>query len=146
MLAVRKTCQCCGRLIGAKAGLIAHHGYHRPRDWHVQTASCMGARRLPFEVARDALGDLLEMLRAHVNRLEAAIDDMRAAPKAVMVRPARLGRPAVFCEVSDRLYPVRQREWFACMESEVRAIKAELAQQQKRYDEWRPETPAEEAA
>jgi len=48
-------CQICGRLIFANSGKIAHHGYERPGNgW--QTASCEGARELPFEVSRDALG------------------------------------------------------------------------------------------
>lgn len=41
-------CQICGRAILAYTGLIAHHGYTRPGDgW--QTASCHGARELPYE-------------------------------------------------------------------------------------------------
>jgi hypothetical protein len=50
----RRTCQICARPIYAEVGVIAHHGYERPgMGW--QTASCPGARELPFEVSRDAL-------------------------------------------------------------------------------------------
>lgn len=50
-----KTCQICGRPIFAESGVIAHHGYQRPGDgW--QTASCPGARELPYEVSRERLG------------------------------------------------------------------------------------------
>lgn len=50
----RRTCQICGRPIYAEVGVIAHHGYERPGlGW--QTASCPGARELPFEVSRDVL-------------------------------------------------------------------------------------------
>lgn len=68
------TCQCCGRGIFAQTGTIAHHGYERPgTGW--QTASCMGAKHLPFEVSRDRLGDLIERLKqdiaaAHKHRKE----------------------------------------------------------------------------
>lgn len=70
-LAKSMTCQCCGRAIFAETGVIAHHGYQRPGGgW--QTASCAGARELPFEVSRDALGRLIEALK----RWEAqAIED-----------------------------------------------------------------------
>lgn len=62
-------CQCCGRAIFAETGTIAHHGYERPGGGY-QTASCMGAKFLPFEVSRDRLGDLIEAL---VNREEQLV-------------------------------------------------------------------------
>lgn len=52
---VERTCQVCGRGIFANTGVIAHHGYQRPGEgW--QTPSCNGARELPFEQSRAALG------------------------------------------------------------------------------------------
>ena len=57
----RMHCQCCGRAILAKLGTIAHHGYERP-DYGYQTASCMGAKELPFEVDRKVLGRLIVAL------------------------------------------------------------------------------------
>lgn len=58
-------CQCCGRAILANKGTIAHHGYERPNHgW--QTASCIGAKRLPFEVDRTALGEMITFLRARL--------------------------------------------------------------------------------
>jgi hypothetical protein len=63
-------CQCCGRAIFAETGSIAHHGYQRPGDgW--QTASCWGAKHLPFEVSRNVLGDLIKHLET---RLEGSIE------------------------------------------------------------------------
>jgi hypothetical protein len=60
-LAKSMTCQCCARDIFAETGVIAHHGYERPAEgW--QTASCFGARRLPFEVTRDDLGTYIDMI------------------------------------------------------------------------------------
>jgi hypothetical protein len=73
-------CQCCGRSILANNGKIAHHGYERPgTGW--QTASCMGARYLPFEVARDRLGDMIKALERHLADLRKArqgvVDEVR---------------------------------------------------------------------
>lgn len=50
----QRTCQICGRPIFAEMGVIAHHGYQRPGDGY-QTASCIGARHLPFEANKDLL-------------------------------------------------------------------------------------------
>lgn len=76
------TCQCCAHGILANTGVIAHHGYQRPGlGW--QTASCPGAREVPFEVSRDWLGkhiegqrQRLEGLRRHLARLQAAPADL----------------------------------------------------------------------
>jgi len=60
-------CQCCGRAIHAALGSIAHHGYQRPgHGW--QTPSCFGAKRLPWEVDRGALADLIEYLERLLKR------------------------------------------------------------------------------
>lgn len=57
------TCQVCGRAIRAASGRIAHHGYQRPGGgW--QTASCRGARHVPYEVGHDALDAWIEELTA----------------------------------------------------------------------------------
>ena len=60
--ATAKTCQCCARQIFAEVGTIAHHGYERPGHGY-QTASCMGAKFLPFEASRDRLGEMIVMLK-----------------------------------------------------------------------------------
>jgi hypothetical protein len=60
-------CQCCGRAIHAALGTIAHHGYQRPGDgW--QTASCWGAKRLPWEVDRTVVGEVIAHLRTVLER------------------------------------------------------------------------------
>jgi len=65
----RMHCQCCRRPILANLGTIAHHGYERPEQYY-QTASCMGAKRLPFEVDRTALGEMIGYMRAQLGRNE----------------------------------------------------------------------------
>lgn len=64
-------CQCCGRAHLANTGKMAHHGYQRPGGgW--QTASCAGARQLPFEVSRDFLGKVIKDMRSqHASMIEA---------------------------------------------------------------------------
>lgn len=63
------TCQCCARKILAETGVIAHHGYERPAGWGYQTASCEGAKELPFEVSRDALLRMLQRMEAYAENL-----------------------------------------------------------------------------
>lgn len=76
------TCQCCARRIFAQSGTIAHHGYERPgTGW--QTASCMGAKHLPFEVARNRLGDLIVRLKSDIQTARKHIADVRAEKSSV---------------------------------------------------------------
>lgn len=64
-------CQCCGRAIHAALGKIAHHGYTRP-GYGWQTASCFGAKRLPWEADRSAVMDLINWLKETLVRSEYA--------------------------------------------------------------------------
>ena len=92
---LRMHCQCCGRAILANLGSIAHHGYERPgHGW--QTNSCMGAKRLPFEVDRAALGEMIGFLRDRLARNEKH----RAAIKAEK-------KPIVFEYETQLIGPVR---------------------------------------
>jgi hypothetical protein len=68
------TCQICGRPIKSKNGIIAHHGYKRPGDgW--QTASCNGARFLPYEVSCDRLPPTIETIKLHISRTEKMLEE-----------------------------------------------------------------------
>ena len=91
----RMICQCCQRSILANMGSIAHHGYERP-DWGYQTASCMGAKRLPFEADRAALGEMIAFMRDRLARNEKH----RAAIKAEKL-------PIVFNYESQMIGPIR---------------------------------------
>ncbi len=64
------TCQCCGGAFLANTGKMAHHGYKRP-GYGWQTASCMGARFVPFEVDRAQLGKMIDAMRAHLKGMKA---------------------------------------------------------------------------
>jgi hypothetical protein len=77
-------CQCCGKVHLANNGLMAHHGYTRPGvGW--QTASCYGARYVPFEVSRDRLATLIDDLRAYRKRVEQHLADVKADRKEIHV-------------------------------------------------------------
>lgn len=77
-------CQVCGRDILANKGHIAHHGYTRPGDgW--QTPSCGGAKELPFEVSRDALGTEIEGARNYVKLTREFIERLKAETAPVSI-------------------------------------------------------------
>lgn len=74
--ATERTCQICGRGIFANTGLIAHHGYQRPGDgW--QTASCRGARQLPYEADRSVLKVEIDFITEHLADAEDMLLQMR---------------------------------------------------------------------
>lgn len=95
----RMTCQCCARKILSKLGSVSHHGYERPEAYY-QTASCMGAKRLPFEVDRAALGEMIGYMRDRLARAEKH----RAAIKAEK-------RPIVFEYESQLIGPQRHQQF-----------------------------------
>jgi hypothetical protein len=88
--AATMTCQCCGSKFLANTGKMAHHGYERP-GYGYQTASCMGARHLPFEVDRSQLGRLIDALKEHRVRM---IDHRHAltAETVAITREWEIGR------------------------------------------------------
>lgn len=76
---VQTTCQCCGRAIKSKHGVIAHHGYQRPgQGW--QTASCWGARKQPYEVTCEDLKGWRDNLVLWISANDDAIADFKAKP------------------------------------------------------------------
>lgn len=83
-----KTCQICGRPIHAATGFIAHHGYTRPgHGW--QTDSCDGAREMPFEVSRDALGRHIARIAVAISMGERIADDCAACYRKPRTRLLR---------------------------------------------------------
>lgn len=158
-LAKAMTCQCCARQIFAETGVIAHHGYERP-GFGYQTASCMGARELPFEVSRDALAYLIAQLR----RMETEAVSMLAAVANGLVpirceftdydapRDKRTGyRPTKSFDVTRANFDEVQAanrdlhgDFDNLMEKEVRRRSAELKNlrdeikaQKARFDGWK---------
>jgi hypothetical protein len=78
-----KTCQICGGKYLAEKGLIAHHGYQRP-GWGYQTASCYGARYLPFQESRDRLGEWIERLESMLVDAEKELKFVKTSPELVL--------------------------------------------------------------
>jgi hypothetical protein len=75
-------CQVCGRAIKAGNGLIAHHGYQRPRLYGggYQTASCEGARYATYEVSCDRLKEVLEWRKTAKAETERRQEEMEQNP------------------------------------------------------------------
>jgi hypothetical protein len=82
---VEMTCQVCARGIMANTGLLAHHGYQRPgTGW--QTASCRGAKELPFQVSRDALGAEIADATAYAALRREQARAARAEESAITIK------------------------------------------------------------
>lgn len=157
------TCQCCARKILAETGEIAHHGYQRPgAGW--QTASCYGAKALPFEVDRARLGELIAAHRrskasfeAHLERLKAEKDPLSwtfqdittkrnawTKGKTVTKIVTRETFDAVFAEtetIRAKAYPDMTYDRLKALkihetERDIRMLADEIAFQQPRYDGW----------
>ena len=151
------TCQICERRIKANTGLIAHHGYKRPgHGW--QTASCYGARHVPYEVGHDALDRWIKDLRSWIARDEALLTKLMAEPPPTYIYQRRdwafhypvgelhtYERPSDFdtaaAAASDR--PTIIRSYATLFRDEVRSrqrdlpgMRSELSRSQKRREEW----------
>lgn len=157
----RMTCQCCNRGILAKQGRIAHHGYTRPgHGW--QTASCFGARRLPWEADRSALGDLIAWLENrlidHLNSRQAVADERLAVayPYTVYnrVRMKSESHTAMFSRdtfeavraknennafkfyESSKTFDDYKKADLARRDVQIKHIRSDLVEFKKRYDSW----------
>lgn len=157
------TCQCCARKILAETGEIAHHGYQRPGSgW--QTASCYGAKALPFEVDRERLGELIMAHRRNKASLEAYLEALKAekvplnwsftdiTTKTSAWSKGKTVTYAVTRETFDEVFaqtaPIRAKAHpemtydrlkaikTSRTEAEIRSHADEIAYQQPRYDGW----------
>jgi hypothetical protein len=148
---LRMTCQCCGRKILSNLGSVAHHGYQRP-DYGWQTASCMGAKELPFEVDREVLGRMIAVLQGMEGRMKAARDDC-ANEITPIVRTWKRGQFSFeFTRANFQSLEARkalnasgryEREFDALLKVELarhdsglRGIAADIKMQQARFDGW----------
>ena len=90
MIEITGTCQICGRAIKATKGVIAHHGYERPAGWYSQTASCMGARFLPYEVSCDRISEVIKIVEGQLGYLREHQASL-AAPQTITERVRKAG-------------------------------------------------------
>ena len=80
----KNTCQICGRPVKAKSGVIAHHGYKRPSNgW--QTASCMGARHLPYEESCDVIPRAIESVTSFIERTKERLHTLVTSPPDILL-------------------------------------------------------------
>lgn len=148
----KATCQVCGRAIKANTGLIAHHGYKRPYDgW--QTASCEGARYVPYEVSCDRLREVVGMVKSFIEKQEEALAVFLSTPPQVIAVYDRCSawgqadkieytKPDDFNQDSYRsriprtyenAYSNRKYDY----ERNIRAAKVDLSIMERRLNEWK---------
>lgn len=109
------TCQCCDRQVKAMRGLIAHHGFTRPTE-HWQTASCFGARRLPWEVSRKRLGELIAWLEREVRQLEdqlalVLVNKELQVPVQIRQRKGHMIWDTTNLVVTSKNFEALRKEW-----------------------------------
>jgi len=125
----KNTCQICEREIKAKKGIIAHHGYTRPEQgW--QTNSCMGARHLSYEKSRDIIPKAIQSVKSFIGLKEAEIKEVEKGEIAVPFFRGKI-------EPTNAGYKIRQSEYLAKLNYEIKSANREIERLQKRYDEWK---------
>lgn len=155
------TCQICGRAIKAKNGLIAHHGYKRPK-WGFQTDSCLGARYAPYEESRERLVEVMEMFVAYIKEEEANFKTFQENPPETITVRVRTSswdkegpevvytRPEGFIQNSysgsiprtyANAYELKRRQW----ESSIKAAKKEYAFLDQRFGAWAEQPQIQDA-
>lgn len=98
------TCQICARNIKANTGTIAHHGYQRPGSgW--QSASCDGAKQLPYQVSRSFIPVVIERYKLHAANQEHLADEMLIKPTATITRHHISGRTGKEISTEDFIKP-----------------------------------------
>lgn len=152
------TCQVCGRAIKANTGLIAHHGYKRPYEgW--QTASCEGARYVPYEVSCDRLREVIEIIKKFVASQEEDLAVLVTTPPQTITVFERRGsyekgiertytKPDDFEHLTAFELSMRSHHpgTYVCAwddrkrnyEKTIRMAKADLQVMERRLNEWKP--------
>ncbi|WP_439946491.1 hypothetical protein [Streptomyces sp. BBFR109] len=150
-------CQICARPIKANTGRIAHHGYQRPgTGW--QTASCDGAKQLPYEVSRDFIPVVIERYKVHAKIQEDLADEMLTDPSETITRlhqnpfsrkieTYEFAKPEGFSSYevvnkSHKQFPYASYEnefikQYQAHRQNVRDIQEAIGFLQRRYDDWK---------
>jgi hypothetical protein len=153
------TCQCCGRKFLANMGTIAHHGYQRPGGgW--QTASCIGAKHAPFEVARDRLGLHIEGQKKLLKGMVLARTEVQNESRAILKTGTKRQKSAfapkehISIEVTRTSFEGQQDELrklygfygsfddmlridLANRASEIKSVKDYILMQTERFNGWK---------
>jgi len=157
------TCQVCGRAIKASTGLIAHHGYRRPYKAGWQTASCEGARYLPYEVSCDRLREVMEIVKNFIASQEKTLATLLSTPPQTIIVYERRSswdkegtrkeytKPDDFKQDSyrsriPRTYECVYADKKSDYEQTIRMAKADFSSMERRLREWKPAPACEESA
>lgn len=154
---VSSTCQICGRAIQANTGLIAHHGYTRPyAHAGYQTASCPGARFMPYEMACDAIQPYIDRLEATLTSTQQILDLLLNDPPRYLQyvpqarrgkpllppeeveRPANFNKEGIVVDRYSQLYLNARRE----RESMIKHLTEDIKYLKERLDAWKPPADA----
>lgn len=144
-------CQICARPIKSKNGVIAHHGYTQ-RGWGYRTASCFGARELPYEVSRDAISKALVSVRNALETEQANEIKWTATPPAkiekkakhsydddqVFIKPAGFDPQNNFRANWSGTYESAYDSLIRETQRNIKEIKAEIEFLTNRFDAWKP--------
>lgn len=149
------TCQICEREIKANTGVIAHHGYQRPdRGSGWQTASCWGARHLPYEESCDAIPEYILHVKGYVENQKRLNEELLKNPPETLTyswgrmdkNPKVLNRPEGFdakkniSEDAYRSYQTYEYEHYSLYRFHKREIDngiKEIARVEKRLADWK---------
>lgn len=146
------TCQICARAIKANTGIIAHHGYQRPQYQGWQTASCDGARQLPYEVSRGYIPVVIERYKMASANQEAMADEMLRTPPATITKFAMYsyGQDETFDKPADfdaykavesytgmPGYANEFSKKYKAHRKNVKEIEQAIEFLQQRYESWR---------
>ncbi len=147
------SCQVCGRNIKASKGLIAHHGYRRPYDgW--QTASCQGARYVPYEESCERLKEIAVVVQDFISLQEESLTDFLSNPPenlTVLERKSSYskgveriyGRPSDFQQDNKfrSQMPRTYENVYSCrvssIEEKIKMAKADLEEMKERIVRWK---------
>lgn len=149
------TCQICARPIKAKNGIIAHHGYKRPnRGSGWQTASCAGARFLPYEVSCDRLPPTIVTIKNFImlkdSQLREFIDNPPESLKINLggyyttstrevTRPDEFDYKSVafsFASMRPNTYENEFRDRMYNIEQDIKFAKIDLKFMEERLENW----------
>lgn len=148
-------CQICARDIKANTGLIAHHGYQRP-GYGWQSASCDGAKQLPYEVSRDFIPVVIARYKLYEQMRNDAADEMLRSPAEQIVRSYKnlysgetttetFDKPADF-DAYDTVnngysyyddYAKEFSKQYTTYRKEAKDIASTIEYLQNRYDSWK---------
>jgi hypothetical protein len=81
----KTTCQICEREVKQPHGLTSHHGYSRP-GYGWQTASCPGARELPYEESCDLIPPVIKSIENFKAMKQAQRDTYMTKPPKVLTK------------------------------------------------------------